>query len=104
MLDLYHPDYTRVFHAKEFEQGLDDLKPIMSPWLIGTNRNKIKCLYEIEHIMVEHFVGEFQDGTTEAVSSLKVLKDGLVWRTETESTTVIKNRLTHKTLVFTIMF
>ena len=32
MLDLYHPDYKRVFHAKGIEQGLDDLEPIMSRW------------------------------------------------------------------------
>ena len=25
MLELYHPDYKRVFHAKGIEQGLDDL-------------------------------------------------------------------------------
>ena len=24
MLELYHPDYKRVFHAKGIEQGLDD--------------------------------------------------------------------------------
>ena len=47
MLDLYHPDYKRVFHAKGIEQGLDDLEPIMSRWLIGTKRNKRRCLYEM---------------------------------------------------------
>ena len=36
MLELYHPDYKRVFHAKGIEQGLDDLEPMMSRWLIGT--------------------------------------------------------------------
>ena len=25
MLDLYHHDYVRVFHAKGIEQGLDEL-------------------------------------------------------------------------------
>ena len=30
MLELYHPDYKRVFHAKGIEQGLDDLEPMVS--------------------------------------------------------------------------
>ena len=39
MLDLYHPDYKRVFHAKGVEQDLDYLESIMSRWLIGTKGN-----------------------------------------------------------------
>ena len=92
MLDLYHPNYKRVFHAKGIEQGLDDLEPIISRWLIGPNRNKTRCLYKNKHIVVEHFVGEFQDRTSEAVLSAHILKDGLVWRTETGSTPVTKNK------------
>ena len=91
MLDLYHPDYKRVFHAKGIEQGLDDLEPIMSRWLIGTKRNKRRCLYENEDIVVEHFVANFQDGTTEAVLTVHLLKDGLLWRTETGATTITKS-------------
>ena len=56
MLDLYHPDYKRVFHAKGIEQGLDDLEPIMSRWLIGTKRNNRRCIYENDDIIVEHFI------------------------------------------------
>ena len=83
MLDLYHPDYKRVFHAKGIEQGLDDLEPIMSRWLIGTKRNKRRCLYENEDIVVEHFVANFQDGTTEAVLTVHLLKVVFFFRSET---------------------
>ena len=92
MLELYHPDYKRVFHAKGIEQGLDDLEPVMSRWLIGTKRNKRRCLYENDDIIVEHFVADFQDGTTEAVLTVHLLKDGLLWRTETGSTPVEKSK------------
>ena len=91
MLELYHPDYKRVFHAKGIEQGLDDLEPMMSRWLIGTKRNKRRCLYENEDIVVEHFIADFQDGTTEAVLTVHLLKEGLLCRTETGSTPIQKN-------------
>ena len=71
---------------------LDDLEPIMSRWLIGTKRNKRRCLYENKDIFVEHFVADFQDGTTEAVLTVHLLKDGLLWRTETGSTPIEKSK------------
>ena len=88
MLDLYHHDFVYVFHAKGIEQGLDELEPIMSRWLTGTKRNKRRCLYENEDVVVEHFVADFQDGTREAVLTVHLLKDGLLWRTETGSTPI----------------
>ena len=93
MLDLYHPDYKRVFHAKGIEQGLDDLEPIMSRWLIGTKRNKRRCLYENEDIVVEHFVANFQDETTEAVLTVHLLKDGLLWRTHVHGVVVGEQKI-----------
>ena len=102
MLDLYHPDYKRVFHAKGIEQGLDDLEPIMSRWLIGTKRNKRRCLYENEDIVDEHFVANFQDGTTEAVLTVHLLKDGLLWRTLKQDLHLSqKVGLTHKNILLT---
>ena len=59
MLDLYRPEYKRVFHAKGIEQGLNDLEPIMFRQLIGTKRNKRRFLYKNDDILVEHFVAEF---------------------------------------------
>ena len=81
MLDFYHHDCFRVFRAKGIEQGLDELEPIMSRWLMGTKRNKRRCLYENDEIVVEHFIADFQDGTREAVLTVHLLKDGLLWRT-----------------------
>ena len=81
-----------VICAKGIEQGLDDLEPMMSRWLIGTKRKKRRCLYENEDIVVEHFIADFQDGTTEAVLTVHLLKDGLLWRTETGSTPIEKSK------------
>jgi len=86
MLELYHPDYKRIFHATGKEQGFDELEDIMTRWLMGTQRNQRRCLYENSEIVVEHFIAEFQDNTTEAVLTVHLLKDGLLWRTETGAT------------------
>ena len=86
MLELYHPDYKRSFHATGKEQGFDELEDIMTRWLTGTQRNQRRCLYENSEIMVEHFIAEFQDNTREAVLTVHLLKDGLLWRTETGAT------------------
>ncbi|XAT61213.1 hypothetical protein GN278_10950 [Rhodobacteraceae bacterium Araon29] len=61
----------------------------MSRWLIGTKRNKRRCLYENEDVVVEHFVADFQDGTTEAVLTVHLLKDGIhivtVWSSPSDA-------------------
>ena len=86
MMELYHPEYKRIFHASGIEQTFDELEDIMTRWLLGTNRNRRRCLYENNKIMVEHFVADFQDGSREAVLTVHILKDGLLWRTETGAT------------------
>ena len=86
MLELYHPEYKRIFHKSGIEQTFDELEEIMTRWLLGTKRNRRRCLYENNEIMVEHFVADFQDDSKEAVLSVHILKDGLLWRTETGAT------------------
>ena len=88
MLELYHPDYKRVFHAKGIEQGLDDLEPMMSRWLIGTKRNKRRCLYENDDVLVMHSIVNFPDGTSEAIIQFSELKDGKIIKTETGATLI----------------
>jgi len=47
MLDLYHHDYVRVFHAKVIEQGFDELEPIMSRWLTRTKHDNAGAFIRI---------------------------------------------------------
>ena len=54
--------------------------------LLGTKRSKRRCIYEKNKIVVEHFVADFQDGSREAVLTVHLLKNGLLWRTETGAT------------------
>ena len=89
MMDLYHPEYRRIFHGSGKEQTFDELEDIMTRWLLGTKRNKRRCIYENNEIMVEHFVADFQDGSREAVLTVHILKDGLLWLTETGATPLV---------------
>ena len=89
MMDLYHPEYRRIFHCSGKEQTFDELEDIMTRWLLGTKRNKRRCIYENNEIMVEHFVADFQDGSREAVLTVHILKDGLLWLTETGATPLV---------------
>jgi hypothetical protein len=43
-------------------------------------------LYENEDILVTHMIGEFPNGTRDAVMMVILKRDGLAWRTETGST------------------
>ena len=45
-----------------------------------------RCLYENEDILVTHMIGEFPNGTRDAVMMVILKRDGLAWRTETGST------------------
>ena len=45
-------------------------------------------LYENDELMVSHAIMHFPDGTKEAVLSVHILKDGLIFRTETGATLV----------------
>ena len=45
-----------------------------------------RCLYENEDILVAHMIGEFPNGSRDAVMMVILKKDGLAWRTETGST------------------
>ncbi len=58
----------------------------MTRCLLGTKRSKLRCIYENNKIVVEHFVADFQDGSREALLTVHLLKSGLLWRTETGAT------------------
>ena len=62
----------------------------MTRCLLGTKRSKLSCIYENNKIVVEHFVADFQDGSREAVLKVHILKDGLLWLTETSATPLVQ--------------
>ena len=49
-----------------------------------------RCLYENDEVMVEHSVGDFADGSRDAIIGFNRLKDGLIVHTETGATPIAK--------------
>ena len=47
-----------------------------------------RCIYENNDILVEHHVVDFEDGNTEAVLAVHLIKDGKIIRTETGATSI----------------
>ena len=91
-LDLLHEDFIATFH----KSGDTFSKTEWAPMVTGMMGNEkfiqesSRCIYENDDIIVEHFIAEFQDDTTEAVLSVHLINEGLLWRTETGSTPIEK--------------
>ena len=51
-------------------------------------REKVRCIYENEHILVTHFFGTFPNGSQDAIMWVGLKKDGLIFRVETGSTPI----------------
>ena len=51
-------------------------------------REKVRCIYGNEHILVTHFFGTFPNGSQDAIMWVGLKKDGLIFRVETGSTPI----------------
>ena len=90
--DLFHGDYEFVRHqsgtSMDREQMVEMMEMMMSNEKVVVR--DARCVYENDEILVEHSLMDFPDGTTEAVMSVHILKDGLIIRTETGATLISK--------------
>ena len=85
--DLYHQDWEFKFHSngrimKKGDMSIEERKEMMK----SVKQTNQLCLYENEDILVTHMIGEFPNGSRDAVMMVILKKDGLAWRTETGST------------------
>ena len=86
-LELHHDDYEMTFHStgevKKLEEfGWDE----WADWMIAYEIEQRRCLYENEDLMVEHQIITYSSGDREALMLVHLLKDGLLWRTESGAT------------------
>ena len=84
---LYHNDWQFKFHSsghimKNGDMSVADRQKMLE----SIEVTEMRCLYENEDIMVTHSVTKFPNGTSDAVMTVSMKKDGLIWRTETGST------------------
>ena len=59
-------------------------------WMIAANVEKHRCIYENDDIIVEDQIISYGSGDREALMLVHLLKDGLLWRTESGETPLSK--------------
>ena len=88
MAELMHPEWTMVMHSTGKVIHPDEWKETFGKMITRDKfkRDKNRCVYENDDIMVSHSFVTFPNGTTDAVMYVGILKDGKLFRVETGST------------------
>ena len=55
-------------------------------WMLASEIARRRCLYENEDLMIEHQTVTYSSGDREALMLVHLLKEGLIWRTESGAT------------------
>ena len=84
---LHHEDYEFKFHSdgrvmKKYDWDKDQLTSFMK----GVKAENERCVYENDEVLVRHGIMTFESGDKEAVMTVTLKKDGLLWRQETGAT------------------
>ena len=86
-LELHHDDYEMIFHSTGEVRKLEDFGyDEWADWMVASEIEQRRCLYENEDLMVEHQITTYSSGDREALMLVHLLKDGLLWRTESGAT------------------
>ena len=86
-LELHHDDYEMTFHSTGEVQKLEDFGyDEWADWMIASEIEQRRCLYENTDLLVEHQIITYSSGDREALMLVHLLKDGLLWRTESGAT------------------
>ena len=90
MMALMHPDWTMLMHSTGKVVQVNEWKEMFGNVIAGDNfkREKVRCIYENDDIMISHSFITFPNGTTDAVMYVGILKDGKLFRSETGSTSL----------------
>ena len=89
-LDLLHEDYEFIRHQSGTSVNKEEIGDLVR-FMMSSEDLEVRsprCIYENEDIIVEHSVMDFPDGTTEAVMTVHMIKDGKIIRTETGATLI----------------
>ena len=85
----FHEDFQMIVHS-DGGSALSKLewKKMFGSVIDKLQREKVRCIYENDDIMVVHFIGLFPNGAKDAVMWVGTKKDGLIIRAETGSTSL----------------
>ena len=92
MVKLMHPECTMVLHSTGKFIRRDEWKEIFGKLIASDKfkRDKNRCVYENDDIMVSHSFVAFLNGTADAVMQFGILKDGKLFQVDTGSATINK--------------
>ena len=90
-IDLLDKDYRFVRHRSATSLNKAQMAELLES-MMATDTFRwpqdARCIYENSEILVEHHVVDFEDGSTEAVLAVHLIRDGKVIRTETGATSI----------------
>ena len=88
MLSFYHEDVEFVRHQTGTSLTKPEFKEMVTDMFAHASfdRLMVRCIYENDDILVEHFVMRFPDGTWESVLVVNTLENGQVILQETGAT------------------
>ena len=86
-LNLLHDDYEFVMHSTGEVSNMKKMDPdLIIKFMMSTEYESRRCIYENEDVLVEHRVAKFSSGDREALLLVHLKKGGLLFRTETGAT------------------
>jgi len=90
LIACLHEDYTFVRHQSGSSMNKAQMSDMLRMFMANDKVvvHSQRCLYENAHVMVEHSVMAFADGSREAIVGFNRLKDGLIVHTETGATKI----------------
>ena len=90
-LALHHQDFEWYFHSSgRIIKKADWSTQNIQDWMNRTKVTKSKCIYENDDIHIRHGIAEHASGDREAVMTVILKKDKLLWRMETGATPLQK--------------
>ena len=88
--DLYDDDSEFVRHQTGTSMNKSEMDAMIPEMMKNNvfNTDSHRKIYENDHILVEHYVMNFPDGTKEAIIGVNTLRDGKILRLETGVTPI----------------
>ena len=86
--ECFHEDMQMTMHSNGSSISKQEWLDRFGPMLDKLKREKVRCLYENEDLLVTHSFITFPNGSCEAVIWVGLKRDGLIVSVETGSTPI----------------
>ena len=86
--ECFHEDIKMVMHSDGSSLGKQEWIDRVGPMLGKLKRERVRCIYENDEILITHFFGTFPNGTQDAIMWVALKKDGLIHHVETGATPI----------------